>query len=292
MKKISMLFLLVGGFLLTSCSTVKLNVSDVAYQSVMNANTELLPSAPKSAKIMVEYSLDSDGYLDVLVKNMTDEIMIVDRTQSFFVDTDGNSVMYYDPTVKTTTTTVGEGSGNNVNVNLGAIGRAIGVSGAAGHLLNGVNVGSSSSSMQSVTNTEYIVDQPVIKIAPYGQEKMGRLFQVTGIGTDYLTNLSNSMSNQDLYVVNCRPEESPQRFSVCISFSTDNGNSVDKLVSNFYVNSLMLSYVKRKGYVNNSLREMAAQKGNMYTEPWFLLNFNTNVSGIDGYYQNKLYDYK
>ena len=68
-----------------------------------------------------------------------------------------------------------------------------------------------------------------------------------------------------------------------------------KIVSNYYANSLMTSFVKLKGRTNDALRTIYTQNKNALNENWFLLYFNaqnTPFGSTTSYYSNVLYDYQ
>ena len=137
----SLLCLCAAAGLLSSCSSQKLNVTGVGYQSI---RTEFAQEpVPEDAKIEVTYFFDTDGSIVPRVKNLTDQVMTIDQTLSFFINTDGRSTSYYDPTVRTTTTTDYASNTTGASVNLGAVAGAFGVGGIVGGVLSGINVGES-----------------------------------------------------------------------------------------------------------------------------------------------------
>lgn len=279
--------------LFASCGSTKLAVTDVSYQSVCNARKNLAEKIPDDATIAIFPVINEKGELSVVVKNLTDEIMVIDRTKSFFVNSDGVSTVYYDPTVKTTSSTVLNSGTKGVGVNLGAVGSALGVSGALGTALNGINVGGSSTSGNSVTNTTYTIDQPSASLAPKGQADMGRVFSITGIGESFLEELSSKAAGTDIYKPHVTDKGSYCKFSVCVSYSLDGGKTFEKIVSDYYTNSIMLANVRSNGDVNASLRKIYENKANALSEPWYLLHLNANIEDTHNtYVNNALYDYK
>ena len=86
--------------------------------------------------ICEEYSLGPNPFMRVTYTNKTDIPIYIDLASSFILIND-NSYPMYVPTA--TSTTVGRSVG--VGVNVGAVAGALGVSGIAGDVLNGVNVG-------------------------------------------------------------------------------------------------------------------------------------------------------
>ena len=86
-----------------SCvSSDPLTHSHVAYQSVTTRHVQpkSAEDIPSTAKIAVIYTISSSGVLSARVVNRTDQVMTIDQTKSFFVNSDGQSISYYDPTVR------------------------------------------------------------------------------------------------------------------------------------------------------------------------------------------------
>lgn len=279
--------------MLNACAATKLTVSSVSYQSIRNEHTDVNSTIPNNARILVRHLVSSDGELDVYVHNLTDSTMIIDRTMSFFVNSDGMSTSYYDPTIQTTTMTDMSSSTSGAAVNLGAVAGALGVGGVAGRVLSGVNVGGSSSGGQAVSNTTYTVDQPSVAIGPKGQVGMTRIFKINGVGRDFLKAFSSqNTSRQDIHVVAGKAEESMANFSVIISFSIDGGKHFENIVSNYYTDDLMTYYVKEHGHTNPPLRNILSHP-NVLQKGWSVIYFNTNIYSNDTYHPNaNLYDYK
>ena len=277
----------------TSCIPQKLLVSSVSYQSIRNEHTGLDTTVPQDARILVRHQVSSEGELDVYIMNLTDSTMIIDRTMSFFVNSDGMSVSYYDPTIQTTTTTDMTSQSKGATVNLGAVANAIGVDGIAGRVLSGVNVGGSTTGGTSVSNTTYIVDQPVVAIGPKGQISMSRIFKIDGVGIPFLKALSSqNTSRQDLHIVAGSAEESVAKFTVVIAFSVDGGKHFENVVTEYYTDLLMSSYVKYNGNVNASLRDILYQP-DVLKKVWSVMFFETNANSRDVYQgNNSLFDYK
>ena len=120
MKKFKQSLLLLMGLVVISCgSSERLVTSAVAYQSVRTVQYK--PEIPDDATIAVGYSITPYGALVAVVQNLAEEIMIIDQTKSFFVNSDGKSISYYDPTIKTTSNTSLESTTSGATVNLGAV---------------------------------------------------------------------------------------------------------------------------------------------------------------------------
>lgn len=272
--------------LLTSCGS-KLVTTGIGYQSVRTEFTQPT-KIPEAAKIAVCYDIDSDGSITAIVFNPTDEIMIIDQTKSFFVNSDGTSISYFDPTVRTTSTTDLSSGTKGASVNLGAIGGALGIGGTLGGLLQGINVGGSSTNGQSVTNATYIADLPQVSIAPHGSGTMSKVYQVSGLGRPALK-ISGNYS-----IPNMTAENSPCKFSVCISYSLDNGETFNKLVTNFYANSIITRPVYDTKKINNTLREVYQSKPDLLYEPWWILYFpnNSDETSLNTRCQGLLYDFQ
>lgn len=293
MKK-HILTLSLCALLFSSCGT-RMKISDVTYQSVRNKDEafNVTREIPDSAKIYIDYSISEMGILTVNIKNLTDEIMIIDQTKSFVVNSDGTSTPYYDPTVKTKTVT--DLSSNQVggSVNLGAVGGALGVGGTVGQILNGVNVGSSTTNGQSVANTTYSVELPQLNIAPKGRISLKKL-SISNLGYIFTEAVADeNKSREDIIKTDYTPTNSYCTFSVCISYSIDEGKTYQKLISDFYANSIIDIPVKNKGKTNEALRELIRNKSNYNNEPYWLLNFKANkVPTMKNYYNSLLYKYK
>lgn len=283
MKKLHLFAGLLLLLLMTSCSsTSKLVTSAVAYQSVRSV--EYKDAVPDDAKIAVGYSITPTGELIVVVENKTDEIMIIDQTKSFFVNTDGRSVSYYDPTVRTTTNTTINSDTRGASVNLGAIAGAAGIGGGLGKALGGINVGGANTNTTSSTNTTYIADLPQISIAPHSMETMSKNFEITGIGKQTLGG-----DRQFFYT----KDDARLKFSVCISYSVDGGNNYDKIVTPFYCNSLVSCDVKSHGQVNEALRTILRNKPDALREQWWVLWTIANMSSSnDNIWNGSFIDWK
>lgn len=258
----------------------------VGYQSIRT--TEFHENVPESAQIAVGYTITRNGELLVLVANKTDEVMVIDQTKSFFVNTNGISTSYFDPTIQTTSTTDISSNSGGVSANLGAIGRVVGIGGPVGSLLSGINVGGSTTTGQSVTNTTYKSDLPQISLAPKSSVKMSKDFPIYGVGV-------NSFIGEQQFFNTDKYSESPLRFSCCISYSLDGGVTFDKLVSDFYVSSKLIVPVKKHGQVNVALRGIYDSKSDALYEPWYLLYFYNNITKdtvYDTILQGSFVDYK
>lgn len=292
MKTFRILLLCGTLFALTSCSTQKLVVDKVAYQSLHT--THVQPTAinpiPDEAKIAVVYTISDDGKLTAIVQNRTSEIMIIDQTLSFFVNSTGTSTSYYDPTIRTTSTSELASKTSGASVNLGSIAGALGIGGVAGTLLNGVNVGGSGTRGQEVTNATYIADQPRVSLAPKSSAAMSKVFQVFGL------NKISAFHENDIKQLNLSPDNSYCTFSVCISYSLDGGETFEKIVTDFYANSRIIMPVTNKGKVNDALRQIYSTKTDALHEPWWMLYFANNISPVfttkDTLVKGVLYDYQ
>lgn len=268
--------LLLGGFtatLLISCGTGKLTTYNVAYQSVKTKHVQ--PSAqnpiPNEAAISVAYSISSSGDLTAVVFNRTSEIMTIDQTKSFFVNSDGKSTSYYDPTVRATSTSDLSSTTRGASVNLGAISGALGIGGTLGSLLNGINVGGSNTSGTTITNTSYVADQPQVSLAPHSNGAMSKVFNIIGVGAGDINGNATSITES----------LATRRFSVCISYSIDGGKTFNKLVTCFFVDSELSIPVEQHGQINSALRKLLTAKPDALHEPWWVLHFNSNYKGVN-----------
>lgn len=272
--------------LLSSCRSLK--TEGILYQSVRtrHAQPSTASPIPQEAKIAVAYTISREGELTAIVYNRTSEILVIDQTKSFFVNSDGRSTSYYDPTVRTTSTTDMSSSTKGASVNLGAIAGAFGIGGVLGQVANGVNVGGSGTNGTAVTNATYISDLPQVSIAPYGNGAMSKVFTVDGLtnrGTPLSMNAAPSLTE----------EQSHCKFSVCITYSFDEGKTFDKIVTNFYANSNLFVPVSSGRQVNNALRQLYSAKSDAVNERLWILNFATTSSKEEnlGNSFGVLYDY-
>ena len=167
-----------------SCGSTKLSTNSVGYQSVRTTHAQPSQTSPipDDAKIAVAYSIGGDGALTAIVYNRTSEIMTIDQTKSFFVNSDGTSASYYDPTVRTTSVTDMSSVTKGGSVNLGSITGALGIGGTIGQLANGINLGGSGTSGTAETSTTYVADLPQVSLAPHSNGAMSKTFHVTGLG--------------------------------------------------------------------------------------------------------------
>lgn len=244
-------------FGLSSCATYR-NTTNIVYQSVHSVHqqpTEKTP-IPETANIVVAYYLQTDGRLSVGIANQTDSIMIIDKTKSYFIN-NGQSVPYYDPTVKTSSTTDIFSSTSGATVNLGSIARAVGIGGRVGTALSGINVGKSGTTGTSTTNTTYQIDQPQLTIGPRGSSSLPHRYKVQGIGSVNVTKLGLTKKN------------SPKTFTVCISYSIDGGKTFQLLKSEFYVSCEYNGKVASRETVNDAIRSLLIAKPDATAEDWW-----------------------
>lgn len=257
--------------LLSSCGKKTLEVYGVGYQSVNTKTPQEaeIKEIPAGARIMLSYAISQNGELGVFVKNLTDEILVVDQEMSFFINTDGLSTSYYDPNVYTTSQTDFNATTTGSSFNLGALASAIGIGGPIGSLLHGTSLSSSSTYGTSTSNSVSITGQKRVSIGPRGTVMLNRRFRISQIGKDkWLTNKTLSNYTYD---------DSPIRFSVCIYFSSDEGKNFEKKITDFYVSSF--AYVpKTKGVdINNGLREIMTFNPSLLNQPWSLIYFPNNI---------------
>ncbi len=260
--------------LVTGCTSGKLFVPSVRYQAV---RTEFAQpdKVPDEAKIAATFFINTDGVLRVVVKNLTDEVMMIDQTKSFCIMPSGTSVSYFDPTITVNKSGTMNSATSSSSFNLGAITSAFGLGGTvAGSLLNGTTVGSSSTGGIYNESSVTIADQPIVKIGPHGQIVMSKDFQISGIGMKSFE-LSSSL-------IDVKESASICNFSTCITFSIDDGETYDKLVTKFYLSSDISQtvYNKRVGDAFSRIYSIKpdALAENMYL---FLIPNNIEKNGTD-----------
>lgn len=252
---------------LFSCKTIQ-NES-ITYYSIRTRHAQPTPESPipDAAKIAVSYQVDEEGKLTATVFNRTDEIMTIDQTLSFLVDMDGKSTSYFDPTVRTTTVTDVNSATRGGSLNLGAVANAFGIGGAVGTLAKGINLGGANTNTTAVTNSTYIADQPKVSIGPRGSGIMSKTFS---IGT---------LPNQTDFSAH-NYESSPYHFTVCITYSTDEGKTFQKLVSDFYINAYLRIAVREHGKMNNALLELFQRKPDAVNEKFWELSTTPDHPGF------------
>ncbi len=273
--------------LLTSCQSIDLQAYSVNYMSIRQkyAQPTQEQPIPDEAKIAVAYVISENGELAVNIQNRTSDIMIIDKVHSYFVNTDGKSTSYYDPTVKQVSTTDLSSKSKGVSVNLGSVARAFGVGGIVGDLASGITVGGSGTKGQAVTEEAIVVDQPQISLAPNSNTIVQRVFIVSAIGTQ-------STERREIIKPYMTHNESPCKFSVCISYSVDNGATFEKLVTEFYADAYLNVPVK-DGKISEALNVIEQSRPDMYNTPWWMLHFNTSISEVKKYVQcGIIYDYQ
>lgn len=251
---------------LSGCKTSgRLAVNSVNYQAIRTKFAQPTSIAPE-AKIAVEYFFNSKGVMQPVVYNLTDEVLVLDQTKSFVIMPDGSSVSYYDPTVRTTTTGTFESHTQGTSFNLGGVTRALGIGGVAGALASSTTVGSSSTFGMMRQNTVSITDQPRVLIGPKGSVAMSKAYKIKGIGE----------TAQGLDMVDVEPSLSPVRFSVCVTYSVDDGATFDKLVTEFYVSSQLLVPVRDKK-VSNAFYNIYSRKPDALAENMYLFMIRDNI---------------
>lgn len=93
-------------------------------------------------------------------------------------------------------------------------------------------------------------------------------------------------------VIDMNQQSSPVKFSICITYSLDGGNTFEKLITNFYMNSSFSTVVKN-GNINDGFRQIYIKKPDALAEYWFLIHINNNMKiGYNTYTQGFLIDYK
>jgi hypothetical protein len=270
------LLAIAASILLCGCSGDKLVVGNVAYQSIRTEFDQDL-SIPQDANIAVGYVIGADGKINVVVKNLTTEIMTIDQTKSFFINTDGTSTSYFDPTVTTKSTTNYSIASEGASFNLGGLTRAFGIGGIVGSLAQATTVSGSETNGLSNTTTTYLRDMPEVSIGPRGSGAMSKIYKITGVGS--FSNSSTARNNV------WTKGTSPLQFSVCISYRIGNDGEWEKLVTNFYVNSEMVVNVQ-KGAVNDAFRSIYANKPDALSESAYLFKITNNLESSSPIYDN------
>lgn len=273
------------GIALCGCTSGKLLVTSVDYQALRTEYAQP-DGIPDNAKIAVEYYFNEKGEMQPIVYNLTPEIMMIDQTKSFVIMPGGISKSYYDNTVYTSTDGTFEASTQGTTFNLGAIASILGVGGPVGTLLGATSVSNSSTSGVMRQNSVAITDQPIVNIGPKGSIGLSKAYQIPGIGKGY-----TSKHN----IVDTKNESSPCKFSVCITYSVDDGQNYTKLVTNFYLSSSISEKVDNRK-INNAFYRIYDKKPDALAENWFLFNITNNLkakseNGLEFLEHSQLYDY-
>lgn len=272
--------------LLSGCSTSgKLMVNSVSYQS-LRTDFAQTKSIEKDAKIAVEYFFNSKGEMQPVIYNLTSEILTVDQTKSFVIMPNGSSVSYYDPTVRTTTTGSYNSSTTGSSLNLGGITSALGIGGPLGALASATSIGSSQTEGIIRQNTVSITDQPVVHIGPKGSIAMSKAYSIAGVGWS-----AKSRGN----VIDVKPGDANVKFSVCITYSLDEGATYNKLVTHFYVSSHITVPVDNKK-VGKAFYNIYDLKPDALAESMYLFMIPNNIKEVttgasgDFIIHNNVYD--
>lgn len=248
-----------------------LEVSWVGYRSVRTSFAQP-KKIPDSAKIGVEYFIDAKGVLLAVVYNLSQEIITIDQTKSFLVNTNGISQSYFDPTITASTTGTMSSETTGLTFNLGAISNAFGVGGALGSLLGGTSLGYSTTNGSFSSNTVIVRDMPTISIAPRGKMIMSKQFEIHGVGIEQ----REKGKQPELEFPDATMSQSPLKFSVCISYTIENEPNPKKLVTEFYVNSALIESVQA-GKVSGGFRKIYNIKPDALVEPSFVFVVKTNI---------------
>jgi len=222
-----------------------------------------------------------------LVSNLTNDVVTIDQTRSFFIAPNGKSTSYYDPKIYTSSVTNYGSNTSSGALNLGGIGNALGGGGAVGTILEATTLGTSSTTGQANTNTTQSFDLPQVSIGPRGQAYMSKVFEVAGIDERAIQYAGNGHIQANTY------DQSPVRFSVSISYSFDNGTTYKQLLSELYLSTQIKEAVTSYGQVNNSIRKILTKKPDAVNESWWTIAAPNNYPGSgDKYSHGLIVDYR
>lgn len=259
MKKLLLLSSIL--LLLISCSTKRLLVKGVAYQSLAMVE-EKAASKPSPSEISVECVVDNDGNVQVYVTNLSNSLMTIDRTKSFFMNRGKTAQMYYDPQVVMNTQSTTVGTNRGASVNLGAL--------TGSRALSGVTVGGGTSEAVTNTETSYYVDQPKISVPSRGKVSMGRVFSMDGVGNEFIKRVLK-LTNEE---VNGNYDASTAfaGATIYVYYSLDDEKTYNSIETSIYANSYYVVRIYKEGMINDALRKIYAQKPQLFNEPWYLLS--------------------
>lgn len=260
---------------MTSCYSTPLTTRAVTYQA-LRLEKQKNPANADNAEIVVLLCPTLEGELDVIVKNQANTTMIIDQTLSTFINTDGRSTTYFDPTVRTVTNTETHSGSSGASVNLGSVAGALGIGGVVGGLLGGVNVGGGSSNGTGTAETTYFADTPRITIGPKGSGAMSKTFTVTGLKLENTLDTSLLDSGILRPVAAASPDHSPLKFTVTIVYSVDNGASFKEITTTAYLSTQMIERVPDTRMINNSVRNICTAKPDALSEFWWRFGLLNN----------------
>ena len=184
-------------------------------------------------------------FLYLKVKNNTTDVLYVDLGNSFIIR-NGEAEAYYTPGATSTTT----GKTGGASVNVGGVANALGVGGAAGTILNGVNVGGGKqSSTTTITYTERIIAippmatkeleaKPIFSLGSeaYYNNTIKTVQKKDGIAVIYRDNLDMEVGKSLDYL----QEESPIKFDYFISYSTtESFDQKENVRASYYVDKVI-----------------------------------------------------
>lgn len=255
-----------------SCASTSgyLNVSAVTYQAVDTRKSQQELKTPAAdAKIFATYAIDKNGKLAAVITNLTDSIMTIDQEKSFFVNTTGESLPYYDPNSYSETKGLHKFYTNGSGITIGFLEDTFGAGPFADKTYWEKTWSNYETYGKSTFNTITISYQQQLNIAPHASSALPKTFPITGVGCRNMTN-QNTLSTLSF-------DNSPLKFTVYISYSLDGGKNYDKLISDFYVSSNIYSAVVKPGKINAALRSVMQTKPDMFVQPWYLVSFENNI---------------
>ncbi len=254
---------------LTGCGSTPLKTRAVTYQA-LRVDRQKNPANIGNAEIAVLLVPSARGNLDVVIRNQSNRSMIIDQTMSTFIDTDGRSYTYYDPTVRTVTNSETHGGSSGASVNLGSVAGLLGIGGVVGGLLGGINVGGSSSSGTATSETTYFADMPRITVGPKGTGAMSKTFSVSGL------KLERFLADTERSFTVTEADTSPLKFSVTIFYSLDNGETFKEITTVAFVSTQMVQSVADNRMINNSVRAICLAKSDALSEYWWRFGLVNN----------------
>lgn len=271
-----------------------MKVTEVKYQGVRNVREDLEAQVPAEAKIALFYFISKTGQINVFAKNLTDQIMTVDRVKSFYVNFKGQSSPFYNPNVYTTSTATTNSSSTtgSFGIGLGAVSSVLGIGGAAGTLMGSSTLGVSSSVGTAVTNSSstVFIDQKEVSIAPYAEMQIASV-EGAVFGSTFLK-YYDGPNFQDKKGVNVS-------VSFTVSYSFEDGNS-DRLTTIIKTCEILTEIVQKHGRGNEALRKIISTRS---IQPHWCI-YNLAVKKTDAHYKDPdfskndaislgfIYDYK
>ena len=179
--------------------------------------------------------------LKVILQNKSDKTIYIDLGNTY-ISRGEEATAYYIPSA----TSTGKETSTGGSVNLGSISNAIGVGGAAGSILSGVNVGGSSSNLS--TTTTY--SQRIISIPPKSKKTLENQL-IFPLGSESLYNNNIQSKKAGCYIDTFTPLENKIKEGDSLEFDENNSpiNFSSYITYSFHENCTETSFLNTQMYI-------------------------------------------